>query len=235
MDTLHIERNFQSYTVIRNVYQAVGSNMYIICEGREAIVVDSNISEELLERLKEKGITKLHLFLTHEHYDHSHGIPWLKENFDTTLYCHQRCRGHLSTKKRSSHRLVAFVLSVKDMNDGGHRYEEFKKSVIDYNLEADVYLEDNQECMVASYIIQAVSTPGHSPGSCLYIMDGNLLFSGDTLIKDNKIITSFRGGDKDCALNITIPKLKALSENLIVLPGHGDIFEKKEYDFNIYK
>lgn len=235
MDILHIERNFRSYAVIRNVYEAVGSNMYILCEGCEAIVVDSNISEELLAYLKEKGITKLFVFLTHEHYDHSYGVPWLKENFDTQLYCHKQCSGQLSTKKRSSPRLVAFVLSVKDMNDGGHRYEEFKKSVMDYNLDADVYLEDNQEFIIASHTIQVFSTPGHSPGSCIYIMDDEILFSGDTMIKDNKIITSFRGGDKESTRNITIPKLKALSDNLIVLPGHGDIFEKNEFDFNIYE
>lgn len=208
--------------------------MFILLEGEEAIVFDTNISKEVLALLKTNNVQKVHVFLTHEHYDHAHGVWWLRENFNTNLYCHLECKGNISTKKRSSPRLVAFVISVKDMNDGGNRYDTFKESVVDYAIEADEFFEDGHIFNIGMHTIRCVHTPGHTPGSCLFIMDEELVFCGDSMIEGNKIITSFRGGDKDRMINEALPKLKALPDDLVVMPGHGEPFKKKEFNFNIY-
>ena len=104
MDILGIEIDDHTYRFYRSVYTPVESNMYVLVEGQEAIVVDSNIADEVLEMLKEQGVKKIYLFLTHEHYDHSHGVCWWQEQIKTLLYCHRDCKGQLSTKKKSSPR-----------------------------------------------------------------------------------------------------------------------------------
>ncbi len=96
MDILQIED--KAYLIYRCVYPPVKSNMYTLIDGKDSIIIDTDISEELAALLKEKGVERVHLFLTHEHYDHSHGVTWLKENFDVTLYCHELCSEGLSTK-----------------------------------------------------------------------------------------------------------------------------------------
>lgn len=222
------------YSVYRSIYAPVGSNMYIVIEGNEAIVVDSNISDDVSLLLKEKGVQKVHLFLTHEHYDHTHGVCWFKGRFNTLLYAHANCRDMLSTKNNCSPRLVAFVLSAMDINDGGHRYEDFKNEMTEYTLEPDVYFEDNEVLQIAGHYIKIIHVPGHTSGSCLLVLDDKLVFSGDSFIKGNKIITSFRGGNKEKMLNVALPKLKALSDELIVMPGHGEPFKKIEFKFEIY-
>ena len=212
MDLLQIE----AYSFYRSVYPPVESDMYILLEGNEAIVVDSNISEEVGQLLSDNYINSVHLFLTHEHYDHSHGVGWLKEHFN----CDPR--------------LVAFVLSTKDMNDGGHRYELFKSEMTDYELKPDVYFSDGQILEIARHKIRIIHVPGHTPASSLLVMDEKIVFTGDSMIEGNKIITSFRGGNKDDMLYIAIPRLKQLPDDLMVLPGHGEPFRKEQFDFNIY-
>lgn len=234
MDVLKVETSNYTYRLYRSIYTPVKSNMYVIIEGKEAIIVDSNISKEILDVMKEHGVEKVHLFLTHEHYDHSHGVWWFQENFDTILYCHEECKDQLSTQKNSSPRLVAFVLSVMDMKDGGKQYDKFKNSVKDYVLEPDVLLNDSQIINIAGHEISVIHVPGHTSGSCLYKMNEELVFTGDSMIEGNKIITSFRGGNKEYMQNIALPKLKALPENLWVLPGHGEPFKKKDFNFDIY-
>ena len=86
MEQIHIETNNRLYSFYRSVYPPVESNMYVFVENDECIIIDTNISNEVLQVLDERGVRKVHLLLTHEHYDHSHGISWLKEHFDVTLY-----------------------------------------------------------------------------------------------------------------------------------------------------
>lgn len=234
MDILQTEGKHQTYRFNRSIFAPVESNMYILLDDEEAIVFDTNISDDVLALLKANNVQKVHVFLTHEHYDHSHGVWWLQENFNTILYCHQECKGNISTKKRSSPRLVAFVSSVKDMDDGGNRYDAFKESVVDYAIEADEYFEDGHIFNIGTHTIRCVHTPGHTPGSCLFIMDDELVFSGDSMIEGNKIITSFRGGDRERMINVALPKLKALPDDLMVMPGHGKPFKKKDFNFDIY-
>jgi len=234
MDELQIEVKDKTYSFYRSVYAPVESNMYILLVADNALIFDSNISDEALRLLKEKSVSKVHLFLTHEHYDHSHGVKWLQDNFDTIVYCQQECRNNLSTKKRSSPRLVAYVLSVMDMKDGGHRYSDFKNSFSDYEIEPDVGFGDTAVYNIDGYRIQAIHTPGHTPGSSIYIVNDELVFTGDSMIQGNKIITGFRGGDKTKMKDVTLPILRSLDDELIVMPGHGEPFKKKEFNFDIY-
>lgn len=234
MDVLKIDTDNSSYIFYRSVYSPVESNMYVLIEGKEAIIVDSDVSETIWDVIREQGVGKVHLLLTHEHYDHSHGVWWWQEKVETHLYCHKNCKGQLSTKKKSSPRLVAFVIAERDKNEGTNKYEEFKKNIREYSLEPDVLLEDSQVISIAGHQITIFHTPGHSPGSCIYLIDNAILFSGDSMIEGLKIISTFKGGNVEELQTITLPKMKALPNDLWVLPGHGEPFQKKDYNFDIY-
>lgn len=226
--------DLKGYSIYKSTFIPVGSNMYILISGYEALLFDAIESEDVIELLRKNNVNHVHIFLTHEHYDHSHGVLFLKKHFNTTLYCHEGCKGFLSTKKRSSPRLVSFVLSVMDMKDGGSRHEDFMKKCDDYDLDADVYLRESSVLKINDHKICIIHVPGHTPGSILYILDDTFVFSGDSMIYGNQIITGFRGGNKEDLQRITLPKLKVLSDDLIVMPGHGDFFHKGQFDFNIY-
>ena len=234
MEQIHIEINNRLYSFYRSVYLPVESNMYVFVENDECIIIDTNISNEVLQVLDERGVRKVHLLLTHEHYDHSHGISWLKEHFDVTLYCHTKCSEGLSTKKRSTPRLVALVIAAKDKESGEDNYAKFKDEYTDYCHQADVAFDDEMTASIGNHTIHCIHAPGHSPGSAIYVMDENLVFTGDSMIQSNKVITSFRGGSKDEFFEVTLPLLQSFNDDMIIMPGHGKWFKKKQFNFNIY-
>lgn len=223
-----------TYSFYRSIYPPVESNMYVLLENNEAIVVDSNICPELLSIFRQNSIVKVHFFLTHEHYDHSHGITWFKKKIKTILYCHQFCSDGLSTKKRSLPRLVALVIARKDKENGTNLLEKFNEEFIDYSFQADFPLQNEDVIKIGKHTIQCIYTPGHSLGSCMYMLDDKFAFTGDSLILNHKIITSFRSGSKEDFYEITLPKLRALPPDIMIMPGHGRPFKKKEFNFDIY-
>lgn len=223
-----------TYSFLRCKYAPVESNMYVMLLDGEAIVFDALVSEEIIQILKVKNIRTIHLFITHEHYDHTNGVCWWKENFNTTLYCHKLCSEKLSTKDMSNPRLVAFKLFELDKRNGGNRYEEFKKNFVPFSVKADKVFNEPTTFTIQKYSIHTVHVPGHTPGSAIYILDNTFCISGDTIIKGHKIINGFKGGNKKDMYEITLPILQSLPDDMIILPGHGESFMKKEFDFSIY-
>jgi glyoxylase-like metal-dependent hydrolase (beta-lactamase superfamily II) len=84
----------------------------------------------------------------------------------------------------------------------------------------DLPLEDNQEISVGPFVLKAIYTPGHTPGStCLlvrrYLMSGDVLFPGGpgrTQTPD----------DLRQAIKSITTRLHTLPEGTEVFPGHGD-------------
>lgn len=73
---------------------------------------------------------------------------------------------------------------------------------------------------VGDLTLEAIATPGHSPGSiCLTI--GNLLFSGDTLFPGGPGATTGPGADFDQIMTTLDDHLFLLPDDTLVLPGHG--------------
>ena len=72
---------------------------------------------------------------------------------------------------------------------------------------------------VAGLDLQVIYTPGHTPGSVSYYVNG-LLFSGDTLFRGSIGRTDFPGGDYDQEMHSIVNRLLELPEDTIVLPGH---------------
>jgi len=66
--------------------------------------------------------------------------------------------------------------------------------------------------------ITLVHTPGHTPGSQCFLVDGRLV-SGDTLFLDGCGRTDLPGGDAD-ALYDSIGTLAALPDDTVLYPGH---------------
>jgi len=89
------------------------------------------------------------------------------------------------------------------------------------SIEPDLLIVDQQSFSVGGHAFQAIHTPGHTPGSTCFLLDGRHLFTGDTLfpggpgntqkdpVRFERIISSIR------------ERLFNLPDETVVYPGHG--------------
>jgi glyoxylase-like metal-dependent hydrolase (beta-lactamase superfamily II) len=88
----------------------------------------------------------------------------------------------------------------------------------------DFVLDDEGVIQVGRLRLHTIATPGHTPGSMSFRLEGSpLLFSGDTLFPGGAGATKFPGGDFPTIIRSIEDRLFAsLPPDTIVLPGHGD-------------
>ena len=210
--------------VYRFPFEPVDSNMFFIPVGETGFVFDPNENEGLFTVFEQYGTRHVTIILTHEHYDHTCGTQWLQSRIESTLFCQQDCARAISTAKGNNPKLVAFVLSVRDSVDGGHRYDDFMSSYKDYSLCADATFDKEADLEVGNLRLKCYSMPGHSSGSSIFVLDDRCVFTGDSLIKDTPVILRFPDSDRSLYNQITRPFLKSLDKNMMVFPGHGEPF-----------
>jgi len=195
---------------------------------KEALVIDPHINEEVIPLFQVNSIEKVNILLTHEHYDHTHGVNWFLERYDCKLICNRICADIVAVQRRNTPRLVAFVLADRDRKDGGNRYNEFMKNYIPYKLIADIIYDTPCEFQLMGMTFKGSQTPGHSPGSWCLVVDDVFVITGDSLIKDTPVVIRFMESREDEYKAITLPYFKFLDENLMLLPGHFEPFYRKD-------
>ena len=84
-------------------------------------------------------------------------------------------------------------------------------------------IADEQRIAIAGTEIQAIHTPGHSPGSmCLYLPEAGALFTGDTLFAGGPGATGRSYSDFPTIIDSIRDQLFTLPESTVVYTGHGD-------------
>jgi glyoxylase-like metal-dependent hydrolase (beta-lactamase superfamily II) len=88
----------------------------------------------------------------------------------------------------------------------------------------DLILEDDEQLSVGDLRIRTLATPGHTPGSISFAVEGtNLLFTGDTLFPGGPGNTSFENADFGTIIESIDRRIFAkFAPDTLVLPGHGD-------------
>lgn len=196
--------------------QPIDSNCFVLYNDLDltCIVVDPGMEDckELLFFLEENKLFPKYIILTHEHFDHIYGVNKLLELFDSILVCTKKCLEAIVDKKKN---LSIFY------NQVGFKVSPKKKQLV-----------SNEILSINNLKIQFKETPGHSLGSVSFWIN-DMLFTGDVLIKDVKTVTKLPGGSK-LEFNKTLKELKGLfsEKDMVVYPGHGEIFSWNEIDFS---
>jgi glyoxylase-like metal-dependent hydrolase (beta-lactamase superfamily II) len=102
----------------------------------------------------------------------------------------------------------------------------WKDTVKKFNLDVpegppdpDNYVTGGNVVEVEGLRLEAIETPGHTPGSMSYYTEG-LLFSGDTLFKGSIGRTDLPGGNYEKEMRSINTILTKLPDETVVLPGH---------------
>ena len=202
--------------------------MYIFIENQDALIIDPHINKEMKELLNKNHIENITVILTHEHPDHISGLKYLKENYPLKIICTKYSANYLSKENNTRPLLISLIIKEQDEINGTNVLSEFNKYYKTFSIQADITFENELEYNWNNHNILFKAVTGHSKGSCCFTFDKNILFTGDSLMKNIPTIIRFPGGNKDEYLKKTIPIFEKYDKNITVLPGHGDIFKLKE-------
>jgi glyoxylase-like metal-dependent hydrolase (beta-lactamase superfamily II) len=115
------------------------------------------------------------------------------------------------------------VQAVPELRDAGYSVAvtEQDSAMLD---SYDEIIDDDEVIAVGRLRLRTIHTPGHTPGSMCFLVEGKpLLFSGDTLFPGGPGNTTFEGGDFDTIIGSLERRLFAtLAPSTLVMPGHGD-------------
>ena len=175
------------------------ANCYVLSlDGREdAIVIDPGAEEPAIRlALGERKIAAI--LLTHGHYDHIGAVAALRAG-GAPVYI----------GAQDAQNLVNPLYSLAAMFGGAPSQGA-----------ADFLLEDNETLTLAGIRLRVLHTPGHTKGGCCFLTDEGQLFSGDTLFRRGWGRTDFPGGS-EMEMAASLERLRALSPETRVYPGHG--------------
>lgn len=204
--------------VYKYVLRPIDSNMYVMIKNKSALIIDPHINFDVDFLLQEKDVRYIWMILTHEHFDHISGVNHFKENWTCTVICGQHAKEAVSKPEKNLSAYFRAMYMNKEqeiINQADAIFEE------NYSCEADIGFERVYDFKWEDVSVHLVETPGHSKGSICVIIDQDYVFTGDTLVDGNKIITRLPGGSKRDYQLITRPFLEKLSPETIIYPGHG--------------
>ena len=180
----------------------IGTNCYLVIneEQKTGVVIDpGGDADQILEKIKQKGITIEAIFLTHGHSDHIMAVDEVREVTGAKVYISE-ADADMLTKASSN-------LSVY-MGAG----REFKA--------ADEFLIDGETITAAGLKFQVVATPGHTKGG-ICLLCGDTVFCGDTIFSESIGRTDLPGGSYSQILHSIKTKIMVLPDEMKLLPGHG--------------
>jgi hydroxyacylglutathione hydrolase len=169
-------------------------------ETGDAIAVDPAYGvRDLVDRLGADGMRLTGVLVTHYHPDHVGGDlgGWSIEG-------------------------LAELLALPDVNVKVHVQSEEAVGVkrVTGVSDSDLVLHASGDVVHAGAVpITLIHTPGHTPGSQCFFVDGRLV-AGDTLFLDGCGRTDLPGGDPAALYESLTQKLAAVPDDAILYPGH---------------
>ncbi|NLI81469.1 MAG: MBL fold metallo-hydrolase [Deltaproteobacteria bacterium] len=168
-------------------------------KNKEGILIDPAGDEDrVLALLAEHGVRLLYIVNTHGHPDHTCGNDRLK-------------------------RVTGAKVVMHELDDVFFQKPEFKgwsrMLGVDSASPADIRVRDGDELSFGGLTMKFIHTPGHTPGACCILIDGNL-FTGDTLFVGAVGRTDLPGASFEQLLESLLKKIIALPPETVVWPGH---------------
>jgi len=191
----------------RIVSQYLDSNVFVVANGSNAIIIDSGVDCEAVKRVV-AGKNVCGIFLTHGHYDHSLFALEYANRFNCKIYASKEIKDILA--------------------DGYANYSEGKFTITDFSMFE--FLSDGQAVRLGDFDVVAIETKGHSKDSMCYLIE-NVLFSGDTLFSAGIGRTDLISSSKEDMIN-SLEKIKKIEFDR-VYHGHGECSTKQMQKKNI--
>lgn len=194
------------------------ANCYILGDRSmgTAVVVDpgQDATETIIERLDANNVRCEAILLTHGHLDHVWSAPEMAEKLDVSVFLHGDDRWLWDDPASAFGNVPPGALKAQfglDWQPPDERLES---------------LSDGMRLTLAGMTIQTRHTPGHTPGSSVFLLtdtgaDDPLLLSGDLIFAGSVGRTDFPRGSfeqqNESIRRVVLP----LRDETVILSGHG--------------
>jgi hydroxyacylglutathione hydrolase len=154
--------------------------------------------DEIIKLAERDGYEIDRILITHYHPDHLGG----------------RMMGHsIQGAAEMLERIKAKVYINREEAEGAKRIAGLSDSDI-------VKVDSGDTIKVGEIEVKFIHTPGHTPGSQCFLVDGNLI-SGDTLFVDSCGRVDLPGSDPEAMYYSLNQTLRNLDDDTVVYPGHA--------------
>jgi len=178
------------------------TNCYVVsCEKtKEAIIIDPGFddrfeAEKIFKFIDEEALAMNFVLNTHGHPDHTCGNGIVKEKFHAPILIHEYDAHMLGKSGKRTADFLSFNVS---------------------SSQADKLLRDGDLVKFGGITLKVMHTPGHTHGS-ISLLGESEVFTGDTLFSSSIGIPE----SSEVDMSLSLKKLAALSDHLVVYPGHG--------------
>lgn len=217
------------------VLSPLSTNCYLVKTGdNSGVVIDpADKASAIIKEADKLGIRIEKILLTHGHFDHFSAAGKLRDEIKKAEKKAAKEIGEVYAERE-----IPVYIHKDDscmLEDSNKSLAYFCPSIPFTPLTADVLLSDGTEIRQDGIVFSVMHTPGHSAGSVCYIVKDekkNIMFSGDTIFRDSIGRSDGYSGDYIVQKD-TLRKLTELTEDYIILPGHGEpttLSEEKIYN-----
>ena len=157
--------------------------------------------DKTIDFLQSKQLTLHYILETHAHADHLSGAQFIKKKYPEAQLA-------ISENIKSVQKTFKHVFNFKEFNENG--------------LQFDVLLQDNEELKAGSMVIKVLNTPGHTPACVSYLVNEEIVFTGDVLFMHDYGTgrCDFPGGSSEQMYDSVTQRLYTLPDSTKVFVGH---------------
>ena len=201
MEIINLEKDILIYRFLPEKTSIIGINIYVILNGKEAVIIDTGYRRHFLQVLKDlkaKEITISKVILTHFHPDHIGGLPRV-DNAD----------------------IIGSIFARDTLKKYVKNYQIYLPTIV---------VVDKMEIQFGRHFFKLVSNKGHSIDGLLIVLNEKYLFVGDDVICNNegaKVLPFCSEKNVSNHVN-SLKAIIALLGKKVLLPSHGLPIEQDE-------
>ena len=188
-----------------------GTNCWIIAPSadNECIIVDPgapSVSADVESVISRFNLKPVAVIATHGHLDHTFSIQPIADGYDIPARIHVEDRIALAHPEKIHRPEILQMLAGREFAEP-HRVEPLK---------------NGDRFSIVDLTFLAIHAPGHTRGSTMFLVNDEVLVSGDVLFKGSIGRTDLPTGSHAEMMNSLEKRVLPLDDEIRVLPGHGD-------------
>ena len=189
--------------------QMYDTNCWVLAtgEGSECIVIDPgmpDVSLELADLLATHRLKPVATLLTHGHLDHTFSVVPVCDGYQIPAYIHSEDRSLLIDPAAAVSPEFQTMLAGMTFSEPREVRE----------------LKSGEEFELVGLKIKAIHSPGHTRGSLMFLINEEILVSGDVLFAGSIGRTDLPTGSSSDMQKTLVKKVLPLADETRVLPGH---------------